>query len=97
MGNPFLSPRAGPLSYVAHGHLLTTKTNLFGWITDARAKPHSPFKQAQWLNACIRDANISEIDWYRLAQNKAQWTKLILHAHPKETVLLEREREMDSW
>ena len=56
-----------------------------GWISDARAKPHSPYKQAQWLNACIRDANISEIDWYRLAQNKAQWTKLVLHAYPTET------------
>ena len=48
---------------VAIGHVARMSVDapqkqlLFGWITDAGAKQHCPYKQAQWLNACIRQAN----------------------------------------
>ena len=46
------------------------KQVMFGWVEGHKAKLGSPFKQAQWLNACLRQAGISEMDWFRLAQNR---------------------------
>ena len=99
---PFLtSARRASLLWLAHVARMEfsapQKQLLFGWLSEAGAKQHSPFKQAQWLNACLRDANISEIDWYRLAQNRARWQKVVHEAYPKEVVLLDRERELDAW
>ena len=99
---PFLqSARRASLLWLGHVARMPTeapqKQVLFGWITDARGKPHSPCKQAQWLNSCLRDAGISEIDWFRLAQNRNQWKSLVLKAYPHEEVLASRERELDNW
>ncbi|CAE7488687.1 unnamed protein product, partial [Symbiodinium sp. CCMP2592] len=37
-----------------------------------KAKQRCPFKQAQWINSCLRVADISEMDWFRLAQDRGQ-------------------------
>ena len=73
------------------------KQALFGWVENADAKQRCPFKQAQWLNACLHHAGISEVDWFRLAQDRSQWRKLVLAAYPTETVQPHRERELDAW
>ena len=37
------------------------------------------------------------MDWFRLAQDRSEWKKLVHKAFPVETVLRERERELDQW
>lgn len=67
------------------------KQTLFSWL----AKQHYPFKQAQWLNACLHDARIPEIDWFRLAQDKVAWQNLIFQAYPTKQVLLEKRKRSE--
>lgn len=58
----------------------------FGWIEDACGKERCPFKQAQWVNSCLRHAGIPEIDWFGLAQNRNEWKSRVLAALPSEIV-----------
>lgn len=92
---PFLTAaRRASLLWLGHIARMPTsapqKQLLFGigWLENAGAKQHCPFKQAQ----CI-----SEIDWFRLAQNKSQWRTLVLTAFPVEQVAPSREQELDAW
>ena len=73
------------------------KAMMFGWLHDAKAKPHAPSRQAQWVNGCFKVAGIPESDWFRLAQNKAAWRRLVHERFPPETVDSTKERQLDSW
>eukprot|EP00438_Fugacium_kawagutii_P009511 Skav209387 [mRNA] locus=scaffold3334:137441:141157:+ [translate_table: standard] len=73
------------------------KQAIFGWIEDACGKERCPFKQAQWINSCLYQAGISEIDWFRVAQNRSEWRHRILTAFPPEVVDPLREREFNGW
>ena len=73
------------------------KQVLFGWIDGHGAKMRCPFKQAQWLNSCLRHAGIPEMDWFRKAQNRSKWREEVCRAFPVEVVLQGRERELDKW
>ena len=73
------------------------KQLLFGWNECTKAKQRCPFKQAQWINSCLRAANLSEMDWFRPAQERSEWKKRVYSAFPVEAVLRERERELDQW
>ena len=58
------------------------KQTFFGWIADAKGKERCPFKQAQWINSCLRQAGIPELEWFRLAQDRELWRKTVLTAFP---------------
>lgn len=45
----------------------------------------------------VSDRQTSEIDWYRLAQDRNKWHNLAMAAYPKEQVSREREGELDAW
>ena len=93
--------RRATLLWVGHVARMTTeqpqKQVLFGWIEGTKAKQRCPFKQAQWINSCLRRANIAEMDWFRLAQNRSAWKRKVLEAFPPEVVKVERERVLDGW
>ena len=73
------------------------KQALFGWVEHACGKERCPFKQAQWINSCLRHADIPEIDWFRLAQDRNAWTAKIMAAFPPERVEVQKEREFNRW
>ena len=99
---PFdVAVRRSTLMWLGHVARMSTaqpqKQVLFGWIDTAKAKQRCPFKQAQWVNSCLRQAGIAEIDWLRLSQDRTGWKRLVYTAFPPEKVLPERERELDAW
>ena len=51
----------------------------------------------KWINSCLFQAGISELDWFRLAQDGALWRKKILQAFPAETIDSHKEREFNAW
>ena len=72
------------IGHVARMHVdQPQKAVMFGWIENAGAKPHAPYRQAQWINSCLKKAQTPEADWFRLAQNKTEWKKRIYEAFPR--------------
>ena len=49
------------------------------------------------MNSCLKAAKISEMDWFRLAQDRSTWRKIVTTAFPVEKVNPEREGQLDSW
>ena len=78
-------------------HMQPQKAIMFGWLDGASAKQHAPPRQAQWVNSCLKAAKISEMDWFRLAQDRSTWRKIVTKAFPVEKVNPEREGQLDSW
>ena len=86
------------IGHVARMHVdQRQKAVMFGWIENAGAKPHAPYRQAQWINSCLKKAQIPEADWFRLAQNKTTWKKRIYEAFPQEKVNRDFEQALDQW
>ena len=70
---------------------------MYGWHDGAKARPHAPSRQAQWVNGCLRKANIPESDWFRLAQCRESWKKLVYQRFPPEKVDRNKEIALDQW
>ncbi|CAJ1396225.1 unnamed protein product [Effrenium voratum] len=93
--------RRSTLMWIGHvarmEHMQPQKAIMFGWLDGASAKQHAPPRQAQWVNSCLKAAKISEMDWFRLAQDRSTWRKIVTTAFPVEKVNPEREGQLDSW
>jgi ribonuclease HI len=73
------------------------KVAMFGWIDGNKARPRAPPRQAQWINSCLRAAQIADADWFRLAQNKNEWKRRVQEAFPPEKVHPDREQALNAW
>ena len=83
-----MAVRRASLLWLGHVARIPTdspqKQVMFGWVEGNKAKVGCPFKQAQWLSSCLRQAHIPEMDRLHLAQNKSEWKKQVLVKQAKK-------------
>ena len=53
--------------------------------------------QATWVRQAVRDAGLTAIDWFRVAQDRKAWRKTVHNAFPVRQPTKEREEELDRW
>ena len=85
------------LGHVARMHKSRLpKQALFGFWRDHGIRPSSPFKQGTWLKQLLAQIQQSEMDWFRVAQDRQAWQTAVLATFPitapdsHRTVILNR-------
>ena len=56
------------------------KQALFVFWQDHGIRPSSPFKQGTWLKQLLAQIQQSEMDWFRVAQDRQAWHNAVLVA-----------------
>ena len=85
------------------GHVARMNTNrrpkqaLFGWARDFPTRNHAPMSQHQWLQEVLNKANVPNIDWFRLAQDRKKWFSLINKVCPREELDKDKEKALNKW
>ncbi|CAE8670872.1 unnamed protein product, partial [Polarella glacialis] len=72
----------------------TAETWTFG---GHKAKERAFAGQAQWLEKCLRAADIPSGDWFRLAQTRSAWRNMVSAAFPTSTLTEEQKKDLDKW
>ncbi|CAE8616179.1 unnamed protein product, partial [Polarella glacialis] len=62
-----------------------------------KAKERAFAGQAQWLEKCLRAADIPSGDWFRLAQTRSAWRNMVSAAFPTSTLTKEQKKDLDKW
>ena len=74
------------------------KQMLFGWWAGkASKKRFGVILQPMWLRRVIREAGVPGIDWFRLAQDRKGWRKLVNKAFPTASLSASRRAELNAW
>ena len=77
------------------------KTMLFGWRTERKENTASRKPgQIAWATKVMRRAGISELDWFRLAQEKGPnglWQKLIDRTFPQPKTTKQHDAALNAW
>ena len=73
------------------------KQMLFGWWKARTIKANTWTAQSRWLERCLKDAQIPVGDWFRLAQARSKWRKLVNEAFPTKELTLQEKRQLDQW
>lgn len=63
---------------------LFPKRALFGFWKDHPTKTHPTWRQGQWLKHLLAQVGISEMGWFRLAQDKEAWNQAIFRVFPRQ-------------
>ena len=75
------------------------KLALFGtWIHNTRS-PTKAHTQTYWISEVLRTADIHQLDFFRLAQNRdpTKWDALIKQAFPHRTLTTAAKRALNNW
>ena len=73
------------------------KQALFGFWQGHTARPNAPRGQAQWLRYLLAQIQQSELDWYRVAQNRDEWRQAILTEFPLPKIDHRQEILLNRW
>ena len=73
------------------------KQMLFGWWKGRQMRVNTWSGQARWLERCLAYARIPSGDWFRLAQNRAEWRKRINSVFPDKQLTVPDKRRLDAW
>ncbi|CAJ1439366.1 unnamed protein product [Effrenium voratum] len=73
------------------------KQALFGFWQGRTARPNAPRGQAQWLRYLLAQIQQSELDWYRVAQNRDEWRQAILTEFPLPKIDHRQEILLNRW
>ena len=82
------------LGHVARMHKdRRPKQVLFGWWKDHRRLAHgSKFEQTRWISHILEQAQISPVDWFRLARDRAGWKRKIWETFPPIKMCKQQEK-----
>ena len=58
------------------------KQALFGSWTNNKIKQHPPWRQGQWIKHLLTQIQVSEMSWFRLAQDRDAWNQAIQQTYP---------------
>lgn len=58
------------------------KQALFGSWTNNKIKQHPPCRQGQWIKHLLTQIQVSEMSWFRLAQDRDAWNQAIQQTYP---------------
>ena len=74
------------------------KQMLFGWWAGRKSKfRFGVILQPIWLRRVIKDAGVPKIDWFRLAQDRKGWRKLVDKAYPKSSLTKDQRTAINEW
>ena len=73
------------------------KQALFGWWGGHRRRNHAPMGQRQWLSGLVKRTGLRAIDWFRVAQDKRAWNRIIDASFPVADHQTELEARVDTW
>lgn len=62
------------------------KQALFGWWTGHMTQPRPRYRQQQWFQYLLAQIQVTELDWFRLAQDRDAWRQVVLATLPVTTV-----------
>jgi hypothetical protein len=85
------------------GHVARMKTTrrpeqvLFGWKKGCLLKASTWGAKTTWLTKCLKYAGIPEGDWFRRAQDRGQWRKMVSEAFPANRISKEQQKALDEW
>ena len=74
------------------------KQMLNGWLVlPQRMRKYWGEPQASWLRDALRRAEMSQIDWFRKAQDRRGWRTAVAKAFPKQTTEKKWEEKINAW
>ena len=77
------------------------KQMLFGWwehnAPSLHGKGVSRVTQPMYMSKVLRAGEISEMDWFRLAQDRKGWRRMITRKWPNKKIDAVRERQLNEW
>jgi len=90
------------LEWVGHIARMPTsrrpKQMLFGWWAGhASKKRFGVILQPIWLRRVVREAGVPLIDWFRVAQDRKEWRKIVDRACPRAGLTEEQRVELERW
>ena len=70
---------------------------LFGWWQGHLTTMRPPMRQQQWLQYLIAQVQTTELDWFRLAQDREEWTRVVLATYPVTVIDREQQASLNRW
>ncbi|CAE7564138.1 unnamed protein product [Symbiodinium natans] len=58
------------------------KLALCGWWSGYKIKQRPKFRQQQWIQYLLAQIKTSELDWFRLAQDREAWRREVAETYP---------------
>ena len=77
----------------------TPKIAIFGWLGDRKYKMVGAWRgdQTAWFAKAIKESGVDQIDWFRVAQDRKAWKRMIDKQYPLITISKNHARELDAW
>ena len=73
------------------------KKALFGFKQENFIRRNPPFRQGSWLRHLLAQIQLSELDWYRVAQDRQAWQNAVLNVFPTYTMERNRDIILNRW
>ena len=62
------------------------KQALFGWWSQHFIQRRPMYRQEQWLNYLLAQIQVNSLDWFRLAQDRDEWKRVVLSTFPVQSL-----------
>jgi hypothetical protein len=74
------------------------KVALFGWVAGYRPRQHGVgMLQPRWMSDILERVGISDMDWFRLAQNRRAWKRRVNSLFERAPAEAEDIRKLNAW
>ena len=73
------------------------KQALFGWCKGHNIRQHPHMRQQQWLQYLLAQIQVTELDWFRVAQDREEWKRVVLATFPITKIDKRQEALLNAW